>query len=194
MKNSLLLTRVAGLFIAGALLAGCYAPIADQKGYINLGIQSVALGPAGTTEVIVLVVNSGFQASLAEMLNLVSKSKQFGGLSQTDKDRLKTLAGEWRGTMGQRGKGEETTVTYRLIANNSALAETLFPGTPHEMITVYHLDSDKLLLTHYCTAGNQPTLALTKKSTAATRHCRALDGQRPAGCRLRYSRTRRFCQ
>ena len=92
MKNSLLLTRVAGLFIAGALLAGCYAPIADQKGYINLGIQSVALGPAGTTEVIVLVVNSGFQASLAEMLNLVSKSKQFGGLSQTDKDRLKTLA------------------------------------------------------------------------------------------------------
>jgi hypothetical protein len=92
MKNSLLLTRVAGLFIAGALLAGCYAPITNQKGYINLGIQSVALGPAGTTEVIVLVVNSGFKASLAEMLNLVSKSKQFGGLSQTDKDRLKTLA------------------------------------------------------------------------------------------------------
>jgi hypothetical protein len=81
-------------------------------------------------------------------------------------DKLKTLAGEWRGTIGERGKGEETTVAYRLIANNSALAETLFPGTPHEMITVYHLDGDKLLVTHYCAAGNQPTLALTKKSTA----------------------------
>jgi hypothetical protein len=83
-------------------------------------------------------------------------------------DRLKTLAGEWRGTIGERGQGEETTVAYRLIANNSALAETLFPGTPHEMITVYHLDGIKLLVTHYCAAGNQPTLALTKKSTADT--------------------------
>jgi|GEM_PF-4968700 len=93
MKNALLLMRVAGLFVVGALLAGCYAPIANQKGYLNLGIQSVALGPTGTTEVIVLVVNSGFQDSLAEILNLVSKSKH-GGLTQTDKDRLKTLAKE----------------------------------------------------------------------------------------------------
>ena len=93
MKNALLLMRVAGLFVVGTLLAGCYAPIADQKGYLNLGIQSVALGPAGTTEVIVLVVNSGFQDSLAEILNLVSKSKHVG-LSSSDKDRLKTLAKE----------------------------------------------------------------------------------------------------
>ena len=83
-------------------------------------------------------------------------------------DKIKTLAGEWRGTIGERGKGEETTVAYRLIAGGSALAETLFPGTPHEMITVYHRDGDKLLVTHYCAAGNQPTLALTKKSTADT--------------------------
>lgn len=83
-------------------------------------------------------------------------------------DKVKTLAGEWRGTIGERGKGEETTVAYRLIASGSALAETLFPGTPHEMITVYHLDGEKLLITHYCAAGNQPTLALTKRSTADT--------------------------
>ena len=93
MKNALLLMRVAGLFVVAALLAGCYAPIAAQKGYLNLGIQSVALGPTGTTEVIVLVVDSGFQDSLAEILNLVSKSKHVG-LTQTDKDRLKTLAKE----------------------------------------------------------------------------------------------------
>jgi hypothetical protein len=80
-------------------------------------------------------------------------------------EKLKTLAGEWQGTVGERGKGEVGTVTYRLIANGSALAETLFAGTPHEMITLYHLDREKLVLTHYCAAGNQPKLALTKKST-----------------------------
>jgi hypothetical protein len=83
-------------------------------------------------------------------------------------DRLKTLAGEWRGNIGERGTGQETTVGYRLIAAGSALAETLFAGPPHEMITVYHLDGEKLVLTHYCAAGNQPKLALTKKSTADT--------------------------
>jgi hypothetical protein len=36
------------------------------------------------------------------------------------------------------------------------------------MITVYHLDGDRLVLTHYCAAGNQPKLALTRKSTADT--------------------------
>lgn len=83
-------------------------------------------------------------------------------------DKLKTLAGEWRCTIGERGKGEETIVAYRLIASNTALTETLLPGKAHEMITVYHLDGEKLLVTHYCAAGNQPTLALTKKSTADT--------------------------
>ena len=80
-------------------------------------------------------------------------------------EKLKTLAGDWHGTVGERGKGEAGTVTYRLIANGSALAETLFAGTPHEMITLYHLDRDKLVLTHYCAAGNQPKLALTRKSS-----------------------------
>jgi hypothetical protein len=45
-----------------------------------------------------------------------------------------------------------------VTAAGSAVAETLFPGTPHEMITMYHLDGDRLRLTHYCAAGNQPRM------------------------------------
>jgi hypothetical protein len=31
------------------------------------------------------------------------------------------------------------------------------PGE-EEMLTVYHLDGNRLVLTHYCTAGNQPRM------------------------------------
>jgi hypothetical protein len=74
-------------------------------------------------------------------------------------DRLKALAGEWVGTAGPPG-GEKraAVVSYRVTAAGSAVVETLFPGTPHEMVTVYHLDGGDLLLTHYCAAGNQPRM------------------------------------
>ena len=94
MKNALLFMKIAGMFIVGTLLAGCYAPLADQKGSMNLGLQFTSLGPpGGTTEVIVLVVNSEFQDSLAETLNLVRKSK-IDTLPSSDKHRLKTLVKE----------------------------------------------------------------------------------------------------
>jgi hypothetical protein len=32
------------------------------------------------------------------------------------------------------------------------------------MVTFYHLDGDRLVLTHYCAAGNQPTMVLVPGS------------------------------
>jgi hypothetical protein len=40
----------------------------------------------------------------------------------------------------------------------AAVVETVFPGTPHEMVTVYHADGADLVLTHYCMEGNQPRM------------------------------------
>ena len=73
-------------------------------------------------------------------------------------DRLKALAGEWidvDGTMGMKG---QVAVTYRVTGAGSAVVETDFPGTAHEMVTVYHRDGGDLVLTHYCSAGNQPRM------------------------------------
>lgn len=81
-------------------------------------------------------------------------------------ERLKGLAGEWRGRIGDREKGPAATVLFRTTAAGHTVMETLFPGTAHEMVTMYHLEEGKLVLTHYCAAGNQPRMALTKKSTA----------------------------
>jgi hypothetical protein len=78
-----------------------------------------------------------------------------------DLARLRALAGTWKGKANH-GQGEATPaeVHFRLTGGGSALVETLFPGTPHEMVTVYHADGSDLVLTHYCAAGNQPRMRL----------------------------------
>jgi hypothetical protein len=88
------------------------------------------------------------------------------GISAADAfAKMKTLVGEWTGKAGE-GQGDaDARVVYRLTGAGSALVETLFPGLPHEMITVYHLDGDRLMMTHYCAAGNQPRMTLTQTST-----------------------------
>ncbi|MDP6538332.1 MAG: hypothetical protein QF903_04405 [Planctomycetota bacterium] len=71
-------------------------------------------------------------------------------------ERFVALEGDWRITGGDHTVG--ATHTYRTIANGSAVVETIFPGQPHEMVTVYHLDGPSLVLTHYCALGNQPRM------------------------------------
>ncbi len=65
---------------------------------------------------------------------------------------LKNLAGQWE-TKGP--DGNPTVVTWKAISAGSAMMEEM----PHEnMITMYHLDNDRLLMTHYCSAKNQPRM------------------------------------
>jgi hypothetical protein len=77
--------------------------------------------------------------------------------------RLKALAGEWEGTVTS-ADGPKTRVVYRVTSGGSTLLEDLFPGTDHEMISMYHLDGDALVLTHYCAMGNQPRMRLAEAS------------------------------
>lgn len=67
--------------------------------------------------------------------------------------RLKTLAGEW-----QAAKMGKATLTYELIAGGTSLVERESAERMPSMLTVYNLDGDRLLLTHYCMAGNQPRM------------------------------------
>jgi hypothetical protein len=74
--------------------------------------------------------------------------------------RLKQLAGEWRGQAAAEKGGMPTSVVYAVTAGASTVTERLFPGTDHEMLTVYHLDGADLVLTHYCAMANQPRMRL----------------------------------
>jgi hypothetical protein len=73
-------------------------------------------------------------------------------------EHLKSLAGEWEST----GKdGQKSRATYEVISGGSAVVEHFVDGARGEtnaMLTVFHLDGGRLLLTHYCMAHNQPRM------------------------------------
>jgi hypothetical protein len=61
--------------------------------------------------------------------------------------------------------GKKATVRYELTASGTAFFEKYSDGAMgpgNDMITMYHLDAGRLLLTHYCMAGNQPRMELKR--------------------------------
>lgn len=72
--------------------------------------------------------------------------------------RLKNLVGQWEGTT-ENGKG--VRASYKLVSDGTAIVETLQPVGEPEMVTVYYHEGDHLMLTHYCSEGNQPRLRTT---------------------------------
>jgi hypothetical protein len=80
-------------------------------------------------------------------------------------ERLKGLAGEWRGKAGSGEGASPAVVRFETISGGTAVMETLFPGAPHEMRSIYHLDRGDLVMTHYCAMGNQPRVKLASASS-----------------------------
>ena len=77
-------------------------------------------------------------------------------------EQIKKLAGRWEGTSDHMAEQGPSVVEYKITSGGSAVVETLFPGTPHEMVSIYHDEGGRLAMTHYCMLGNQPTLKLVK--------------------------------
>jgi len=82
-------------------------------------------------------------------------------------DQFKSLVGHWEGTTNGGGK---VSLTYELISNGSVLMERLSPGNEPDMVTMYSLEGDRIVVTHYCSAGNQPTMQTAAAPAAAGRY------------------------
>jgi hypothetical protein len=80
-------------------------------------------------------------------------------------EKLKSLAGEWQSKSDGHGHDASGKILYKVTSNGSVVMETYFPGSDHEMISMYHLDGDELRMTHYCAANNQPRMHLDKKAS-----------------------------
>lgn len=88
------------------------------------------------------------------------ENKPYSGSKQLE--QIKKLKGTWQGPSSMSKNGEPVTVTYEVSSAGSSVVETLFPGQPHEMVSVYHDVDGKLIMTHYCSLRNQPSLSLRK--------------------------------
>src|SRR6266403_4826963 len=107
--------------------------------------------------------------SLGSMLSVVLMSLSTVAFAQSDAqksfDKIKTLAGSWEGhvtTVPQQAEveGQLMQVSLRVTSMGNALVhEMTGAGRPDDPITMLYLDGDRLLLTHYCDAGNRPRMA-----------------------------------
>jgi hypothetical protein len=109
-----------------------------------------------------MVKRSGVWAAIALLFGVVSTAAFASDTTTARFDNLKALAGNWK----RSGGDGSVAVTYRVTAGGSAVVETLFPGAPYEMVTVYTIDRGELVLTHYCAEGNQPHMKAVKSGDA----------------------------
>jgi hypothetical protein len=106
--------------------------------------------------------------SLHLLLSVVLVSLTTVALAQSDAqksfDKLKTLAGSWEGHVQTDPpqaeiEGKAMQVSLRTTSMGNALMhEMTGAGRPDDPITMLYLDDDRLLLTHYCDAGNRPRM------------------------------------
>jgi hypothetical protein len=78
---------------------------------------------------------------------------------------LKSMAGQW--------EGQTQVTTWKLISGGSAMMEEMEHDS---MVTVYHMDDNRLLMTHYCAAQNQPRMAAEVSADGKTITFNFIDG------------------
>ena len=97
---------------------------------------------------------AGFLILLLAGASAPGASANEKGKSAAAFERLISLVGEWEGT----NSAGQVKATYTLVSGGTALMERLKSANEPEMITLYSLDGDHLLVTHYCSMGNQPQM------------------------------------
>ncbi|HEV2947205.1 MAG TPA: hypothetical protein VGX70_07500 [Gemmataceae bacterium] len=100
------------------------------------------------------LIVSGFTLGSLAADEKKAEGHKFPGL-----DPFAQLAGEWEGReVSGKNTEQDLKAKYKVTSAGSAVVETLFPDSPHEMVTIICPDGDKLVLTHYCALGNQPRM------------------------------------
>jgi hypothetical protein len=123
--------------------------------------------------------------SLRVLLTVVALSLSTVAFAQTDAaksdapksdaqksfDQLKSLAGAWQGPVTTvppdpgMGNGASVQVSMHVTSRGNSLVHEMLasgvvddPTKNDHPVTMFYLDNDRLLLTHYCDAGNRPRM------------------------------------
>ena len=122
----------------------------DARSFKRFGVPKRTLLPALLT---CLLAPMGHGTSVAQMSHPTVAPAQSD--AQNALEIMKTLAGSWEGSI----MGLSTHITIRVTSSgNAILHEATGSGRPDNPITMFYVDGDRLLLTHYCDAGNRPRM------------------------------------
>ena len=122
---------------------------------------------------------AGFAVALALVVSAYAEEKKVETKEAPKNaafEQLKKLSGKWSGKGDCMGTPMEMTVTYKVTSAGRAVMETIAAGTDHEMISMYTVDGDKLIMTHYCALGNQPRMKAEKTDNPKKVAFKFLDG------------------
>ena len=75
--------------------------------------------------------------------------------------KLQSLSGDWE---GKDEHGMPVKTTFKVLASDTAVMETLSPSGMEEMVTLYSIDGDAIALVHYCPTNNQPRMRVVPAS------------------------------
>ena len=75
--------------------------------------------------------------------------------------KLLSLAGEWE---GKDEHGMVAKTSFKAMASNTAVMETLAASGMDEMVSLYSVDQESVALVHYCPTNNQPRMRATPDS------------------------------
>lgn len=94
---------------------------------------------------------------------------------------MKTLAGTWQGPVKldpphpEMNNGKPVQVSMRVTSRGNALVHEMTeagalddPTKYDHPVTMFYLDSERLILTHYCDAGNRPRMAARTSTDGKT--------------------------
>ncbi|MGA3351309.1 MAG: hypothetical protein ABSC33_19955, partial [Candidatus Sulfotelmatobacter sp.] len=101
--------------------------------------------------------------------------------AQKSFDKLKSLGGTWEGLvttvpkMEAMGDMSHVQVSLRVTSRGNALVHEMKaagqaddPTKYDHPVTMFYLDNDRLLLTHYCDAGNRPRMVAKTSADGKT--------------------------
>jgi hypothetical protein len=112
-------------------------------------------------------------ASLALLLTTIAAFAQSD--AQKTFDSLKTLNGTWEAKVNNK----PVKVVFRTISGGSAVMSEIVGE--ENMVTMFHMDNDRVLATHYCTAGNQPRMQASLSPDGKTISFTFVDGTNIVG-------------
>jgi hypothetical protein len=89
-----------------------------------------------------------------------TEMKHMAAPNSPEWQQLRSLVGDWQGTVEEGGKTHGSTIEVRMTGGGSAIMHVIDKGGPYEMVTMFHPDGPTLMATHYCAARNQPRMQL----------------------------------